>query len=84
MCAVQCVKKSLINFLPIFKVDEVRSQLAASLREKQEVHENWLELERRHEKLQHDYAVKEAHNHALQVFIGQHQTSVRGNLEDSR
>ena len=39
----------------------------AILREKQDVHEKWSELERKFEKLQHDFSVKEAQNHALQV-----------------
>ena len=38
------------------------------LREKQELHEKWLEIERKLEKIQHDFSVKEAQNRAVQVM----------------
>ena len=51
----------------LFKVEEERGKTVAILREKQDVHEQWSELERKFDKLQHDFGVKEAQNHALQV-----------------
>lgn len=50
-----------------FKVEEERGKTVSILREKQDVHEQWSELERKFDKLQHDFSVKEAQNHALQV-----------------
>ena len=50
-----------------FKVEEERGKTVSILREKQDVHEQWSELERKFDKLQHDFSIKEAQNHALQV-----------------
>ena len=38
------------------------------LREKQELHEKWVEIERKLEKIQHEFSVKEAQNRAMQVM----------------
>lgn len=57
----------VLSMFLLFKVDEERSKVVAVLREKQEIHEKLTDLERRHDKLQHDFSVKEAQNHALQV-----------------
>ena len=51
-----------------FKVEEERSKVASVLREKQELHEKWVEIERKLEKIQHEFSVKEAQNRAMQVM----------------
>lgn len=41
--------------------------MALALREKQELHEKWMEIERKLEKIQHEFSIKEAANRAQQV-----------------
>ena len=64
-----CIKWSLIF---VFKVEEERSKVASVLREKQELHEKWVEIERKLEKIQHEFSVKEAQNRAMQVMCLSH------------
>ena len=56
-------------FFFFFKVEDERNKIVSILREKQDVHEQWSELERKFDKLQHDFGVKEAQYHVLQVRI---------------
>ena len=46
--------------------------MASVLREKQELHEKWVEIERKLEKIQHEFSVKEAQNRAMQVMCLSH------------
>ena len=58
-------------FIPklFFKVDEERCKTSSVLREKQELHEKWVEIDRKLEKVQHEFSVKEAQNRAVQVIM---------------
>ena len=68
MSLVKNAKSSSILFFVWFKVEAERSKVACVSREKQNVHEKWLDLERKVEKFQHDLGVKET----LQVRISEH------------
>ena len=75
-----CSQKKVNNaYVPIhwlfFKVEEERSKVASVLREKQELHEKWVEIERKLEKIQHEFSVKEAQNRAMQVMCLSHATT---------